>query len=84
MGVPSRSSISKASKERIKPKIVVTKIAGIITGMMMRKKVRTPLAPEIFDASSSTASRLRNAGANSITLTLTVPPICAQTMPQNE
>ena len=45
---------------------------------------RVPLAPEIFEASSSTASRLRNAGASSMTLTLTVPPICAQTMPQNE
>ena len=35
MGVPSNNSISKASRERIIPNIIVTKIAGAITGMMM-------------------------------------------------
>ena len=43
MGVPSSNSISKASRERISPKIVVTRIAGTITGMTIRKK-RMPAA----------------------------------------
>jgi hypothetical protein len=74
MGVPSSNSISNASRERMIPRMVVTSIAGIMIGTIMWKKVCQPLAPEMRDDSSRAASKLRKAGASSMTLTLTVPP----------
>ena len=68
--------------ERISPNTVDTNIAGIMSGMTMRIKVTTGLAPQLRALSSRLASRLRNAGAKSSTFTPRLVVICTQTMPQ--
>jgi len=83
IGTPSTSSISNASSERMSPRIVVTSSTGIITGTMIRSRVFTGPAPATREDSSSEASRFRNAGVSSITLSdMPVVARWTQTMPQ--
>jgi len=85
MGTPSINSISKASSDRINPKVVVARMAGSMSGMRIRQSVVKVVAPATLEASSRGASRFRKAGVKNITLTPRVlAVIWAQIIPQNE
>ena len=82
-GVPSKSSVLKDCRPRIKLSTDTAKIIGANTGSVMRQSIVVVLAPATRAASSSDAPSLRNTGTSSITLNQ-MPPVdvCTQTMPQ--
>ena len=65
--------------------ILVGFILGAITGTVMRRAVRSVLAPATRDASSKEAFMLRKAGVRRMTFTVRDPVMMwTQTIPQNE
>src|SRR5919109_4861895 len=82
-GVPSRSSVLKDCRPRIKLSTDTAKIIGANTGKVMRHSMVVVLAPATRAASSSVAPKRRKTGTRSITLNQ-IPPVevCTQTMPQ--
>ena len=84
-GRPSTCSTSKVWSDTMVPSSSTERMAGAMTGTVMRSAVRSVPAPATREASSKAAFMLRNAGVSRITLTVRDPVrMWTQTMPQNE
>ena len=84
-GSPSTSSISTDWNARISASTITVTMVGVSTGMVTWRSVPKTLLPATVDASSNDASRLRNAGVNSITLIAMVDVTrCIHAIPQKE
>ena len=82
---PSASSISNACSEMTADMSVMTRMAGIMMGMTMRRSVPSTVYPAMRDCSSSDESMFLNAGASNTTLMAMLPVTrCTQTMPHHE
>ena len=84
-GRPSTCSTSKVWSETMVPRSSTDRMAGAMTGTVIRRAVRSPPAPATREASSNEAFMFRKAGVSRITFTVRDPVMmCTQTMPQNE
>ena len=83
--MPSTCSTSKVCSDTMVPSSSTDRIAGAMTGTVIRSAVRSVLAPATREASSNAAFMFRKAGVRRMTFTVSEPVITwTQTMPQNE